>query len=288
MASSQTNLAARLAAVLASRGLEGRRRPPRAGQVDRPGEEQAGTLELGGHVGELPAETLELTDRTAPDLAVAHVPDRVLERPLGGPDAHRCVSAALVVEVPEEELERVGVGRVAGQQDVVLTDHHPVEGHLGLGGGMDPHAPVAPGDLHAVAVHRDDHRADALRSVATRPPAPDQDPAGHVPERRVVLVPVEPPAAVPVLGQRAAHVLDGRTGVGLGDADAHDAVAVGHPGEPPVLQGIPPEMLDPAGRTVVGELAADGGRDVVPGDLLEHDGRLDITQTRVRPTVRRW
>ena len=150
---------------------------------------------------------------------------------------------------------------------------------------MDPHAPVAAGELDPVAVHRHDDRADPLGPLAAGPPAPDQDPRGHVAERRVVLVAVEPPAARPVGHQRAAHVLDGRAGVGLGDADAHDGLAVGHLRQPPVLQGVAAEVLDPPGRPVEGQLAADGRGHVVAGDLLQHDGRLDVTESQPTPLL---
>ena len=65
MASSHTNLAARLAAVLAMRRLERRRRPVRTGQAHGPGQQHAGPLELHRHVGQLPLQALQLGQRTA-------------------------------------------------------------------------------------------------------------------------------------------------------------------------------------------------------------------------------
>ena len=44
-------------------------------------------------------------------------------------------------------------------------------------------------------------------------------------------------------------------------------------------------MLDPAGRAVEGELAADRCGDVVAGDLLEHDGSLGVSKTEAAPLL---
>ena len=44
-------------------------------------------------------------------------------------------------------------------------------------------------------------------------------------------------------------------------------------------------MLYPPGRTVEDQLAADGRRDVGPGDLLEHDRRLDVAQPHAAPLL---
>ena len=39
------------------------------------------------------------------------------------------------------------------------------------------------------------------------------------------------------------------------------------------------------GRPVEDQLAADGRRDVRPGDLLQHDGRLDVAQAHAAPLL---
>ncbi len=44
-------------------------------------------------------------------------------------------------------------------------------------------------------------------------------------------------------------------------------------------------MLYPPGRAVEDQLAADGRRDVRPGDLLQHDGRLDVPQPHPAPPL---
>ena len=95
-------------------------------------------------------------------------------------------------------------------------------------------------------------------------------------ERRVVLVAVETPATGAVVGQGGAHVLDRRAGVGLGDADAQDRLAVRHLGQPAILQRVAAEVLDAPGRAVERELQADRRRHVGAGDLLQHDRRLDV------------
>ncbi len=138
------------------------------------------------------------------DHPLPHVGDGPLERPLRRPHAHGRVAAPLVVEVGQQQLERLARRRVAGHQHVVLGDRHPVEGDLRLGGGVDAHAPVTPGQGHPVAVHGDDHRPDPPGTLAARPPAPHQHARGGMAERRVVLVAVEPPPG-PVGLERGAH-----------------------------------------------------------------------------------
>ena len=132
---------------------------------------------------------------------------------------------------------------------------------------------------------RHDHGADALGPLAARPAAPDQHPLGHVAHRRVVLVGVEAPAPRPVLDQRGAHVLHGRPGIGLGDPDADQRVPVRDGRQPALLHRLGAQVLDPPGRPVEGELAADGRRDVGPGDLLQDDGGLDVTQAHAAPLL---
>ena len=177
------------------------------------------------------------------------------------------------------------VRRVPGDQHVLLGDDHAVEGHLGLGGGVDAHAPVAAGEFDPVPVHRHHDRTDPLGPRTAGPPAPHQDPRGPVAERRVVLVAAQAPAARPVSHQRAAHVLDGGAGVGLGDPDAHDGLAVGHQWEPPVLEGGAAQVLDAPGWAVERQLAADGRGHVVAGDLLQDDGRFDVAESEPTPLL---
>ena len=109
MASSHTNLAARFAAVLANAVSSGGGVPPGSGQPHGARQQQPCSLELHGHVGQLPLQALQVGQRPAPDDPLVHVAHRVLQRPLRGADAHRRVAAALVVEVREQHLERVGV-----------------------------------------------------------------------------------------------------------------------------------------------------------------------------------
>ena len=253
--------------------------------MHRPGEEESGTLQLDGHVGQLPSEALQVADGPAVDFAVVHVPHRVLQCTLCRAHAHGGVAAPLVVEVAEQHLEGLGGVRHPGHQDVLLTDGDTVERHLGLRRRMDAHAVVAAGDGHPVPVHGDDHRADALCALAAGPATPDQNALGHIAERGVVLVPIEPEPARAVGRQGTAHVLDSRSGVGLGDTDAHDGLAVGHQWQPPLLQRVAAKMLDTPGRSVECELAADRRGHVVAGDLLQHDGRLDVTQAQTTPLL---
>ncbi len=123
--------------------------PCRSGQDQRPLQQEPGPLELGGHVGDLPLQALELGQRLGAHLALAHVRHGVLERPLGGAQAHGRVAAALVVDVGEQGLEPAVVGGVAGDEDVVGLDAHAVEGELGLGAAPQAHLAVGAGHAHA-------------------------------------------------------------------------------------------------------------------------------------------
>ena len=109
------------------------------GEVERALHEQPRALELGGHVGDLPLQALEHGERLAADHALVHVADRVLERALRGADAHRRVAAPLVVDVPDQRLERLAVRRVADEEDVLGLDAHVVERELGLARAAQAH-----------------------------------------------------------------------------------------------------------------------------------------------------
>jgi len=72
--------------------------------------------------------------------------------------------------------------------------------------------------------------------------------------------------------------LDRRAGIRLRDADADERIAVRRGGEPALLHGLGTQVLDAPGGAVEGQLAANGGGDIRPGDLFEDDGRLDVPQ----------
>ena len=92
----------------------------------------------------------------------------------------------------------------------------------------------------------------------------------------VVLVGVEAIPAAAVGGEVGAHEVGRRAGVGLGDADAEQAVAGGRQWQPPLLEGFVPEMLDGARRAVEDELGEDGARHVGACELLQDDGCFDV------------
>ncbi len=169
-------MAARLAAVLASAVSSGGGVPPSPARRTARAEQEPCPFELDGHVGQLPLQPLEVGERAPADDPLGHVAHGVLERPLRRPDAHGGVAAALVVEVAQQDLEGGRVARLPRYQDVVLGDLHRVEGQLGFGGGMDPHARMATGDRDPLAIGRDDDRPDALGPVPSGPAAPDEHP----------------------------------------------------------------------------------------------------------------
>ena len=255
-----------------------------AGQVHGPAELQPRPFERDRHVGELPLETLEHGQRLAADHPLVDVADGVLERALGGADAHRRVAAALVVEVGQQLLER----SVFDGSPAIRTSSGPIStSSNAISASVEACTPIewcTPGERHARPVHVDHDRADALRTVSPGPAAPHEDALRHVAEGRVVLVAVEPEAGA-VLAQRGAHLLHGRPRVGLGDADRDERLAVGHLRQPPLLHGRRPEVLDAAGRAVERELRPDGARHVGPGQLLQHERRLDVAVAEPAPLL---
>ena len=68
-------------------------------------DEQPRRLDLGRHVGELGLDRLELRDRLAERAALLGVGERLVERALGEPDAHRGHADAADVEDVQELLE---------------------------------------------------------------------------------------------------------------------------------------------------------------------------------------
>ena len=97
-----------------------------------------------------------------------------------------------------------------------------------------------------------------------------------MPAGDVVLVGVEPPAAVVVLYKVAAHQVGRRPRVGFGDPDAEQAFARSRQREPPLLEAVGPEMFDGARRAVIDQLAEDGAGDVDACQFFEDDPGLDV------------
>ena len=223
MASSQTRLAARLQAILAMADSSGGGVPWRPAKTSARWRRNRAPSSSVAMSAIFHCSPWSSDSSLVPDLAVAHVGHGVLERALGGTDAHGGVAAPFVVDVREQGLEPAVVGGVAGHEDVVGIDPDAVEGELGLGASPQPHLPVRPGDTHAVACQVDHHGADALAraGLAAGEPAPHQTGHGLVATGDVVLVGVEP-VSVAVGGEMGPHGGGGRAGVGLGDADAEE------------------------------------------------------------------
>src|SRR4051794_16421881 len=98
-----------------------RRQPERAAAVLEHGglvDEQPRGLDLGRHVGELGLDRLIFGDRLAERLALLGVRERLVERPLRQPDAHRGHADPPAVERLEELLEAH-----AGRPEQVLLRH---------------------------------------------------------------------------------------------------------------------------------------------------------------------
>jgi hypothetical protein len=203
---------------------------------------------------------------------------------LRGTDAHRGVAAALVVDVRDQRLERLAVLGISPQQHVARLDAHVVEGELGLARGAQPHLHVRAGNGDARRPEVDHDRADPLRARALGEAAPHEARDRFVAARHVVLVGVEA-EALAVGRQARPHVTDRRARFRLADADAEQPLAARGDRQPAVAQRIGAEMLDRARGTVEDQLGEDRARHVGPGQLLQHDRRFDIAETRAAPSL---
>src|SRR5205085_3982584 len=96
---------------------------------------------------------------------------------------------------------------------------------LGLGAPAQAHLLVSAGDTHSGRAQVDDDGAHALGTVAPGKARPDEAGGRLVAAGDVVLVGVEAIPAAAVGGEVGAHEVGRRAGVGLGDADAAQAVA---------------------------------------------------------------
>ncbi len=114
------------------------------------------------------------------------------------------------------------------EQDVAGLDAHVVEGELGLARGAQAHLLVGAGDAHALGLEVHDDGADPLGALAAGEATPHEARPRLVAAGDVVLVGVEP-VAVAVGRESGPHVADGRTGLGLGDADAEEGLARSRP-----------------------------------------------------------
>ena len=135
-------------------------------RVDRGAmDEQAGRVELDRHVGQLPADALEVADGPAELPPGARVGQRQLVRALGQPEGHRGGAEPLAVVGVHQLLEAVG-----------RADQHVVPGHAAavevqppLRDAAQPHGAVALADAESRRVTLDEDAADASRLPPARP-----------------------------------------------------------------------------------------------------------------------
>jgi len=213
--------------------------PCRGASATRAVEQQPRRFELGCHVGELPLNSLQVGESPPGVRPLARVVHGVLDRTLRGADAHRGVSAPLVVEMREQSAEGVVV---AGEQHIGRLDAHVVESELGFGHTAQAHLLVHACDAHAIGRQVDDNGAD----LTVRELAPHETRSCMVPTCHVVLVRREP-IAVAVLLEFGPHERHGAAGLGFGDTDAEQHLPGRCEGEPSLLHGGVAEVLDRAG-----------------------------------------
>src|SRR5438552_9431983 len=121
-------------------------------------DQQAGGVELDLHVGQLPADALEVAEGPAELLALGRVGQRALEGALGEAERHGGGAEPLAVVGAHELLEAV-----AGADQQVLARHLAVlEVQLALGDAAQSHHEFAATDAEARRVALDEHTADAF------------------------------------------------------------------------------------------------------------------------------
>src|SRR5213594_3994333 len=155
--------------------LLGRLRRERLGlrRLQRVGEAMAGTggravdhqargVDLDRHVGELPADALEVADGPAELVARARVGERLFVGALGQAERHGGRAEPLTVVGGHQLLEAVP----GPDQQVVSGNLAALEVQLALGNAAQAHHEFAPADAEARRVALDEDAADALGAGA--------------------------------------------------------------------------------------------------------------------------
>ena len=123
----------------------------RSGQVGRAIGQQAGGFELHRHVGDLPLQSLQVSQPTRSGRSLTDVVSGELERALRRADAHRRVAEALVVEVEQQRLE--ALGRTL-EEHVLGLDPDVVERELRFGAAVQAHVLVRARDAEQAQIGR--------------------------------------------------------------------------------------------------------------------------------------
>ncbi len=125
---------------------------------DAPVEEGPGDGALGGHLGDLEADVLELGERAPEGLALLDVPGGDLEEVFGGGDPGDRYAHPLLGQVGHE----VDEGAVAFAEEVLLGDAYVVEEQLRGVLGLLPDLVEVAAPLEALGTALDDEQREAL------------------------------------------------------------------------------------------------------------------------------
>ena len=126
-------------------------------------QQAARRLDVLEHVGEFPADALEVGDRLAEHGAFADIVHRFVERALGQAQRNRRVQAALRVERGQQLAESVFLDHQVFQRQFAIVELDFVQ-------VLAAHGVVGAGDLETLGIGFQQNAADALPGPACRRP----------------------------------------------------------------------------------------------------------------------
>ena len=183
-------------------------------------QQAARRLDVLEHVGQLPADALEIGDRLAEDGALADIVHRLVERALGETERDRRIQAALGVE-GRQQLAKA----ILADDQVLQRQFAVVE--LDLVQIFAAHGVVGAGHLEALRAGLEQHAADALAARLAIDPGEHDEHAG-LPRSADQCLRAFQHDAVADHARVGAVVGDVGAGVRFGHADRQDAVAADH------------------------------------------------------------
>src|SRR5689334_17190038 len=192
-------------------------------------DQQARGVDPDRHVGELPANTLEVGDGPAELVSRRRVAERALVGALRQPERHRRGAEALAVVRRHELLEAVA----GADEQVLLRDLTAIEMQLALGDAAKAHHEFAAADAKAGRVALDENAADAVGAGAAAEASIHEIETRRARTGDPALVAVDAIAGRRLLDARF-HICRRRPGRRLADGDGR-LLALEHPGKPAAL-----------------------------------------------------
>ena len=202
-------------------------------------------LDLRRHLGELVADHLELADLAAERGALLRVLERAVEAALGAGDAAGGADQPLALELPHDVVE--ALADLAEHRR--LRHAHVLEGEQrGVGGVHAELLELLLAD-HAGRVHRHEEQREAVVAGVRVGLRDEHDHVGAVAVRDVGLRAVDD-VLVAVPHRARLDAGDVGAGVGLGDAEAEDLLALDRGHDPLLLLLLGAELEDRRHRHV--------------------------------------